>query len=131
MKISQWLSENIDSHGIYDVSILDDLPAPVRYVPETDMIERMSEGKSRPIARIALGGRPVRSMRQTSGAEETGDPKGAWLPRSIDESSIVFGGYALSSRLDTILTGEDAGVRFFGRGSAHRACITHLSAAGF
>lgn len=111
----------IDSHEIYDVGVLDTLPAGVTYSRETDRLT-VWNGRS-----AQLGARTLGTMEQREGALETGNPKGAFIDPAADRSLVCFAGYELSAKLDWLLTGENAGGKFFGRGSAHRACVKHLA----
>lgn len=123
--VSAWLSETVDSHGIYAVSLLSELPAPVTFDPGTSTLH----APERPAIRLYT--RTMRTLLKAQGAFETGDAKGAYADEDTNLDEVVFGGYELSGALDRLLTGEDGGGAFMGRGSAHRARIRHIHDAGF
>lgn len=125
MLISQWLRENVDSHGFHSVSLLGELPEPMKYDPQTDILTYPGKKPAR------LHSRTVREELERHGAFETGDPKGLVVYEDVDLEERGISGFALSATLDVMLTGEDAGGGFFGRGSAHRARVNHLEAKGF
>ena len=124
--VSTWLSTNIDSHGIYGTELLAELPAPVAYDPTTDTLRSVGGGRS-----VKLGALTAAEFDRRYGAVAHGDPKGAYLDPVVDPTLRMFGGYWLSSALDRLLTGEDAGAQYNGRGFAHRARVAHLAAAGY
>ncbi|MGV0984959.1 MAG: hypothetical protein ACOYB2_10420 [Limnohabitans sp.] len=111
----------IDSHTIYATSVLATLPDGVGYIVRSDLLT--ANGRT-----VRLGARTVEQVEQRESQARVG-PKGAepFAPE-VDRTQVVFGGYELSSALDRLLTGENAGGQFMGRGSAHRACVAHLLA---
>jgi len=129
MKVSEWIQENIDSHGIYDTSVLDDLPEPVRYDSITD--ELIVDESTKVVTKLPLASVPAAQMRREQGALETGNPKGAFIDANVTASTRLVGGYQVSRTIDRLLTGEDGGVGYYGRGTAHRARIAHLANAGY
>lgn len=124
MKVSEWLSENIDSHTVYEVELLAELPEPVSYDPVTDKLS--ANGKS-----VTLFSRTAGDMLEREGAAQTGDPKGFYPGMAFDPNVRAVPGYGLSATLDMLLTGADGGATYMGRGTAHRARIAHIAAAGF
>lgn len=117
----------IDSHTIYAVAVLVTLPEGISYDVATD---RLVTGGRQPGERsraIRLGARTVAQVEEFESQSVAG-PKGAepFAP-DVKKSEVVFGGHELSAKLDLLLTGENAGGQFFGRGSAHRACVAHLA----
>lgn len=123
MKISEWLS-GLDSHTIYDTGLFDSMPDIVQYVKAQN--ELSANGKV-----VLSPARPVKTMRKKEGAFETRNPKGAYLDVNLDDSLMCFGGFELAAALDRLLTDENAGSQYFGRGTAFRANIKHLAEKGF
>lgn len=141
--VADWLDENIGSHDVYDTRVFeadlectcDGLPKGVLYDAETDSLKidianlPVEDMDLLAIAKpqgIRLGTRSPEVMRVREGAVETQNPKGVYLEDDIDPALRLFGGHELSRVFDRLLTGENAGGRYMGRGSAHRASIRHL-----
>jgi len=118
---ADWLDENVDSHGIYEVTILATLPEGITF--EGDNLR--AEGRA-----CHLGTMTASALDNQQGAEKTGNPKGAYLDPKVAPDTRLFGGYWLASALDRLLTGEDAGAMYMGRGSSHRANVAHLRGCG-
>ena len=118
---ADWLDENVDSHGIYEVTILATLPEGITF--EGDNLR--AEGRA-----CHLGTMTASALDNQQGAEKTGNPKGAYLDPKVAPDTRLFGGYWLASALDRLLTGEDAGAAYMGRGSSHRANVNHLRESG-
>lgn len=111
----------IGSHNIYATTILADLPPGVTYL-RTDVL-RTDDGRV-----VRLGARTVAQV-EVFESQSVAGPKGAEpFDPDVSKMEVVFGGHELARALDLLLTGEDAGGRFFGRGSAHRASVAHLAA---
>lgn len=117
---AEWLDTNVDSHGIYSVDILASLPEGIAYADG----RLTAEGRT-----VRLGTMTAERLDHTQGAARTGNPKGAYLDPNVPLDEVVFAGYWLSSALDRLLTGEDAGSQYMGRGFAHRASVEHLRTA--
>lgn len=126
--VSGWLAENIDSHGIYDVALLAELPEPVSYDLATSTV-RAKVGEAFRTAKVWT--QTLDDIDRTQGAVATGDIKGAYIDPAADRTVVAFSGYGLSATLDWLLTREDAGSQYNGRGFAYRANVEHLRAAGF
>ena len=126
MKVSEWLTENVDSHTIYSVDLLEEMPLVEYWGPPAD--DLVFETRH-----VRLGTRTIEQVETNEGQVATGNPKGAEpFDPSIDRQIRVFGGYNLAMKLDALLTEtKDPGAGLMGRGFIHRACIAHIAAAGY
>ena len=103
MKPSEWLS-HIEGHGIYALSVLDDLDPQYREaVPTYTHAQTMGA-----IANRGLGGE-----------------------LTLDDGERMVWGYTSASALARYLLPEVPSDKMFGRGSGHRADCAALAAAGY
>lgn len=117
--VSIWLAENVDSHTIYDPTLLGTLPDGVRCVTRKDAVVIEAEGYDRQVQLmlVTLGGQ-AKMM--------AADPRGGDMVPGYDPDALSFVGYWLSAALAELFLGESPGASMIGRGSAFRADVAGL-----
>lgn len=100
-ELADWLEE-LDSHGIYDAAILNELPEELSSAIPT----RTPAQVRRSIEHRGLGGYLV-----------------------SEPAARMFSGWEASEAICSTVLGRNPGARYHGRGRSHRACIAGLRAA--
>lgn len=122
-EVGVWLRDYVDSHTIYDTGMLDELKEfGIGIVFEDNRnyghcVRFSADTKPNPCRMLLTTNEQMRQRIIDRGL-------GGNLAE--DNGELLFGGCELSAALCQWLTGDDAGAKFFGRGSAHRACIEAL-----
>lgn len=129
MKLSQWLSQNIDSHGIYGLGgMLADMKAEVEGL---DYAMR-PDGASLTLGNhtILIGAVTLDRIARDFDPKKVG-PKGAFVDPEADMQTLSIGGYQLSAQIARALLGASPGDQYIGRGFAYQADLRGLAEAGF
>jgi hypothetical protein len=109
--------DDIDSHGIYDEGIFEDLPDGYSYV----------DGKLYAVTKPGPAAMPVATREQTQAAIEA---RGVGGHINADAPDRLLTGWEVASSVSRWLLGYEPDAWFHGRGSRHRACVKALKEAG-
>ena len=126
-RLSDWLNE-LDSHVIYPASLLTEIPG---VVTRFETVKGPAGGPVAILARADGQGAPVRLSLETLGAMAAHPgPAGVTLNPGHELTELSFAGFYLASRLAVLFIGTSPGAAKLGRGSAFRADVAGLAAAG-
>lgn len=127
-KPSEWLA-SLDSHTLYPANMLTEIPG------VTVLFDQVPGPAGGPIAALYRNdhqGSPVRtSLESLATVAKHPGKAGVTLNPDFDPTELVFSGFYIAGRLATLFLGTSPGGAKLGRGSAFRADLEALAAAGF